>query len=299
MGIIDYEDRYKHPLIDDARGNQDILVPGEINDIDYIYEQILYRNRLLLEDLGETFQAWKFPKAGTICDNPSCAIYKDHRQAPSANCPRCKSTGFTGGYIYQGEALISVNPNVLQFTITPSGMAKISNPKTWTMPEPELLSHDILVAVDRDVLVQDKRVVDEELVRRTDEDVSGIQFDSLSNEDILRIEKISDTANSEANYKENIDYTLSNNGILWTSFGSSPDSLDSYFVTYLVSKSNYRMFEVNSVTRSTWRGVILHQDLEITELDINHPVYDHITLRSFDDTRQQYPFPVSDWFSRE
>jgi hypothetical protein len=299
LTVVNYEDRYKNPWILDEQNGTDIFTPKDAVEIDYIYEQILYRNRLILENDGETFQIWRKPTSGTVCDNPSCPASQDENQAPKASCPRCLGTGYIGGYQYQGEALIRVAPSGMQFQITPNGMMKVMNPRTWTMPEPVILSHDILIAVDRDRLTEDKRVVDYELQRRTDNDVDGIKFDSLPDDGILRIEKISDEANSDKDYNEQIDYNLSNNGVLWTSFGDAPDALDSYFVTYLVSKSLYRRFEVKESTRSTWRGVILHQELDIIELDINHPAYENITAESFDNTRQQYPFPVSDWFGRE
>ena len=108
-------------------------------------------------------------------------------------------------------------------------------------------------------LTDEKRYIDEEVVRQVDE---SLNFDALSETGVTKILKITDIANSSSQYKENIDYVLTNNGVLWLTddMSNRPDDLDSYYVTYIVSKTYIRRYEVGEVVRSSWRGKILHQE---------------------------------------
>lgn len=293
-----YVDKYRHPTIpveyDDHR---DILMPYEVENIDYIKDQILYRNSLILEADGETFQIWRRKREGEQCDNPDCGASQDVNGTPNASCSRCLGVGYIDGYDYAGETLIRIAPAGLQFQITPNGLMKVHNPRTWTYPEPIILTQDILIAVDQQRLVQERRVVDKNLNRRVDQ---HSDFDSLNDTGISKILKVTDMANASAAYKEDIDYTLSNNGVLWLNNPTSrrPGDLEDYFVTYVVSKSYMRRYEVGEVIRSTWRGIILHQEMTINELEVTHVAYDNISAESYDNTRYLYPFPYSNWFER-
>lgn len=293
-----YLDKYKSPVIPDDYNTRDVLDPYEATNIDYIFNEIQYRNKLVLENDGETFQIWKRLRSGTRCDNPNCGASKGVEGAPNASCARCLGVGYIGGYEYAGETLIRIAPAGLFFTVTQGGLAKIHNPRTWTFPEPELYSQDILIAVDQQRIVNEQRIIDEAVVRRAD---INANFDSLSNTGVSRIIKITDIANSSSRYTENIDYQLSNNGVLWLTNDSTlrPDLLDTYYVSYIIANAYIRRYEITNVVRSTWRGKILHQELELQELDINHVAYNNISAEDYDESRYLNPFPYSNWFERE
>ncbi len=293
-----YLDKYKHPTIPEVYDNSaDILSPYEAENIDYIYEQILYRNKLLLDADGETFQIWRKKRQGMQCDNPDCGASQNLNGTPNASCPRCLGTGYIGGFDYAGETLIRIAPTGLLFTVSPSGAMKAHNPRSWTFPEPLILSMDILIAVDQDRLVSEKRIIDESVARRVD---LTTDFDSLVNTGIVKILKISDGVNANEAYQQNIDYVLSNDGILWLTGGGArrPGDMESYYVTYIIATSYMRRYEVSEVTRSTWRGKILHQDITLNELELSHVAYTNIIAETWDDTRYNYPFPYSNWFDR-
>lgn len=293
--MIVYVNRYKHPLIPSRQGGMDTHTPWEAENMDYIYEQILYRNRLLLEANGESCQVWrKLTEAnGTRCDNPNCAAYDNLRQEGNADCPRCMGTSWIGGWSYQNETLVRIVPSGLQFTITQEGLMKVHNPRSWTFPEPAIKTFDILIAFDRPQIVQERMLTDEKRMRRID---LHANFDSLSDAGATKILKISDGANQAADYKEKVDYELSNGGVLWRTT-HRPSDMAFYYVTYQAAKSHYRRFEAANVTTPHWRGVPLHQEMELAELDVTHPAY-RIPMREPDWTRRDYPFPVSDWVDR-
>jgi hypothetical protein len=78
--MIIYTNSYKNPLIKDEQAGMDVLTPYEAEDIDYIYQQILYRNSLLLKANGESAQIWRRKTSGDRCDNPVCGAYNNYRQ---------------------------------------------------------------------------------------------------------------------------------------------------------------------------------------------------------------------------
>lgn len=292
-----YLESYKHPAISIDYNNQDVFTPYEAENMDYIYEQILYRNKLLLDADGETFQIWRKKRTGLQCDNPNCGASQNLNGTPNSKCARCLGTGYIGGYDYAGETLIRMAPVGLIFTITPNGQMKTHNPKIWTFPEPEIYSLDILIALDQARIINEKRTVDKEIIRRVD---ISENYDYLDDTGITKILKIADKTNSFDNYQESIDFELSNDGILWkTGTGTKrPDDLESYFVTYITAKTYLRRYEVSDVVRSTWRSKILHQELQLNELELSHVVYDNINIEDWDDSRFLNPFPYSNWVER-
>ena len=291
--MIIYADSYKNPLVPAVQDGMDVHTPYEAENMDYIFQQIQYRNRLLLEANGESVQIWrrKTEGNGLVYDNPNCAAYENSRQDPSADCPRCLGTGYIGGFTYEGETLMRIAPSGLQFTIGENGIFKASNPRSWTFPAPALVNRDILIAFDRAQITQDKMIVDERTMRQP-----STSFDSLSKTGIARLLKISNSANSKADYKEKVDYELSNDGVLWKTT-NKPSDYAAYFVNYQVATPHYRRFEITNVTTPYWRAVAMHQEMDIAELDVTHPAY-NIAMEDPDWTRRNYPFPVSDWVNR-
>ena len=205
----------------------------------------------------------------------------------------CFGTGYIGGWDYEGETLVRIAPAGLQFQITENGIMKASNPRSWTFPEPLVRNRDILIAFDRSQITQEKMIVDERVQRRQD---LNTNFDSLSRTGVTRILKISNASNKPSAYQEKVDYALSNDGVLWRT-AKRPEDFAAYFVTYQVATPHYRRFEITSVTTPHWRAVPMHQEMEVTELDVTHPAY-NITMVDPDWTRHYHPFPVSEWFDR-
>jgi hypothetical protein len=292
--MIIYANKYKNPLLHDATNGMDVHTPWEAENQDYIYEQILYRHRLLLQANGESAQIWRKKVSGTRCDNPACGAFNNYRQDPTSNCPRCLGTGWIGGYDYWGETLVRVAPAMRQFSITDQGLMRAHTPRTWTYLEPRLRERDILIMFDRPTWNADKIVAEEEVVRRVD---IHPDFDSLSSAEPTRILQISNKANSPADYQGEMDYVLSNGGVLWRT-SKRPGDLDSYFVTYMISETYYIRFQVDKVTTPMWRGKPTHQEMDITELDVTHPAH-QIQMLTPDFTRQQYPFPYSEFYERD
>ncbi|KKK93716.1 hypothetical protein LCGC14_2690110, partial [marine sediment metagenome] len=232
--------------------------------------------------------------------NPNCPAYNNWNMKADPNCPVCLGTGFVDGYDYVEEILIRFPQTQETIEITQGGLMRMVKPRIWTMPDPQLRQFDIIINFNQPVVTQEDTKVDVSVYREP-----GISFEVIDStlsttSQITRILKISDSRNRSPDYEEGVDYVLSNNGVLWKT-DNRPIDDDEYFVTYLLSGTHYRRYEINDVTPSRWRGKTLHQKLDITELDITHPAY-RITQQSLtaDEISTIYnPFPASEWFNRE
>lgn len=297
MAFKDYDTDYKAPRIPSGEFHIDGKESLEIN---YIYEGILHRNKFLLESGSDYCQLYHIKLTGERCTNPECPAFDNYQQAGSTSCNVCFGSGFVGGYDYIEELYIRFPPEMEQINITPEGLMRVVKPRIWTMPEPQLRQFDILINYSHPQVTQEKTEVDKLIYREV-----GTEFDSLNetiNEfrQVIRILKISDNRNSSEDYKENIDYVLSNDGILWKT-DNKPIDDDEYFVTYQISHRYYRRYEINTVTPSRWRGKTLHQDLEVTELPLDHPSY-FIPQQGLSTSQWATvydPFPKSKWYDRE
>jgi hypothetical protein len=270
-------------------------------DIKNIYENILSRNRLLLEVGKDICQIYRRKEKGIRCTNSSCPAYNNFQQNGSNSCLVCFGTGFVNGYDYVSEIYVRFPPSLEQIKIEEGGLLRLVKPRIWTMPEPEIKPFDLLINFSQPRVIFEDKKIDVSIWR----DGTGLDFDSLDeviNEyrQVIRILKISDNRNESPDYKEGIDYVLSNNGVLWKT-DSRPDPDMEYFVTYQISARYYRRHEVNTVTPSRWRGKTLHQDLEVTELPPHHPlyVYPQSELGTNEWATIYNPFPESEWYERE
>lgn len=274
------------------------IEPRETVEIDYIYERILYRNQALLNSDGDLCQVFRKKITGTRCINPNCPAYNNYQQAGSDDCPVCLGVGFVGGYDYIEEIKVRFAPSNERIDIKSDGTMRLVRPRTWTMPEPILRSHDIIINFSQPTILQEEMIVDKEMTRGvgSNPDFDVLETNITENRQIIRIYKISNTAISSKDYDEGIDYVLSNSGVLWKT-DNRPEDGALYFVTYQISNIHYRRYDIHNVTPSRWRGKTLHQDLEVVELDVTHPHY-RIGLHPFDMDYVYYPFQVSDWYDR-
>lgn len=296
MLIYGREDVYKSPWVkEDPWGGQDVYTPYEAMDMDYTYEAILHMDFNILNAKGETFQLWSEKKSGLRCNNPQCDASKDNRGNPNSNCPTCLGTGFIGGYDLRGELLISVAPQLDQITYEIGGQAYFWKPQNWTMPDPKIYTGDVLIAIDQEKNLQTKMMSDIELTRRTD---NSADFDVLPSTSVTRIVKISNNANSSEDYQKDIDYTLSNNGVLWIS-DKRPGDIESYFVTYEITDIYFPMYMIGSVNHATMRGKRMRQILEMTLLARGHYLYEMLQMdTNYQSYNYPYAFPYSEFYER-
>ncbi len=295
MTLKAYQKDYEHPKI--PRGHY-AIEPKEGFDIEYIKGQILNRNKMVLEAGGDFCQLWRKKIIGQRCTNPTCPAYNNYQAQGSPDCPICLGTGFVGGYDYLGEIFVRFAPVQEKIELTTEGVLRKREPRIWTMPKPEIRQFDIIINLVQPQIFQAQTIVDKRLIRRVDLSSNFDELDNSMNEDaqIYKIIKISNKGNGSADYTENIDYILSNNGILWQTT-NRPGDMEEYFVTYQIVNKHYVRFEVKNVLRSMWRGVVLHQELDIAELNITHPAY-RIDKQPFDYQYVYYPFPQSEWYER-
>ncbi len=294
------EKNYKNDYLDPRHINDRFPIePKETFEIEYIKDAILYRNKLILEGASDLCQVHRIKQEGTRCTNPQCPAFNNYQQAGNPDCNICFGSGWVGGYNYIEEIKVRLAPSNERLELGSDGALRQVKPKSWTMAEPIINTHDVIINMSQPKVLQEEVLVDIEVARREDLHPTFDVLDTNINENrqIIRIMKISNRANSDKDYTENLDYKLSNNGILWVT-DNKPELLDSYYVTYSVSQTHYRRYEVNNVTPSRFRGVTLHQDLDLTELDVKHPSY-RIGLQDFDDTYVYFPFPISEWYERD
>lgn len=291
MAIKDYLNDYRHPKVPSGHFP---IEPKETAEIEYIYQSMLNANKMVLLTGGEKCSLYRRKTTGIRCINPVCPAHNNYQQSGSLDCPVCLGSGFVGGYDYIEELFIRFNPQIEKLQLTKDGVLRDITPKIWTMPEPILKQFDILINFYQPQVLQEATKEDVEIERGTSSDLDILETDS--NNQVIRILKVSNNAGSSADYKENIDYVVSNNGILWMTT-NKPDTDDLYYITYQYTASHYRRYEVNNVTPSRWRGKSLHQELNLTELNITHPAY-RITQQPVEQYDITYPFPVSRWFSR-
>jgi len=296
MAFKDYKNDYEHPKIPIGHRH---IEPKESFEIDYIYEEILYRNKMILETSGDICQIFRKKVHGTRCTNPECPAHENYQQEGSLDCPVCLGTGYVGGYDYVEEVYVRFPLAEEKIALSQDGIMRVVKPIIWTMPEPKLRQFDIIIDFSQPQVVQEETIVDKEITREI-----GTSFDVLDDNigefrQLVRIIKISNNANSSEDYKYDIDYELSNNGILWKT-DNRPEDYDSYFVTYEVTNSHYRRYEITAVKPSPWRGRILSQRFDVTELNITHPSY-KIPAEELGNEEINIiynPFPTSKWFDR-
>ncbi len=293
MSIKNYKSDYPHPRIPTPNANYPIE-PKETAEIEYIYQQILYRNSVVLQTGGDDCSLYRKKITGTRCINPNCPASNNYQQSGLQNCLVCLGTGFIGGYDYIQELYVRFNPQIEKIQITPDGVLRDITPRIWTMPEPELRQFDIIINFSQPMILQEETKVDYEVLRTTGSSLDILEINSAKQ--VIRIYKISNNAGTSEDYKEGIDYVVSNNGILWITDNRPVDEII-YYVTYQYTANHYRRYEINNVTPSRFRGKTLHQELNLTELNATHPSY-NITQEPIDMEYITYPFPISRWFSR-
>jgi hypothetical protein len=299
MAIKDYQNDYPEPKFPSGHFHID---PKESFEIDYIYESILSRNRMVLESGSDLVQIFRMKTSGTRCTNPSCPAYNNYDQNGAADCLTCLGTGYVSGYDYVEEIKVRFPMEQEVINIQPGGLLRQVKPRAWTMPDPVLHQFDIAINFNLPQVTQDRTEVDVEVFREPGVDLDSIPGETFTEyRQLVRILKIADNRNSAADYKEGVDYAVSNNGILWIT-DNRPGDDEAYYVIYKVSERYYRRYEINNISPSPWRGRILSQRFDITELPLDHPAYKKIEQSPLgaDEASIVYnPFPVSEWYDRE
>lgn len=175
------------------------LEPADAENMDFILQQILYRNELLIKADGEPVAVYRQKQYGDLCP----CVELDRNQALST-CRVCFGTRWVGGYDYMGKHLFRISPAPYVKTITELGLVPKTNPKAWSMPTPVMKARDIIVAKLQLPEVGIVKNIDEPVVRGN---VSST-VDMLRRLNVIAVDKISNTRQGSNNYTLGTDYIL-------------------------------------------------------------------------------------------
>jgi len=256
----DYKSSYPEPFQEPWREE-----PLDAELMDEIYQQILYRNRLVLEANGEEFAFYSRKITGE-----KCPCVDPNRETPVPSCRLCYGTMWIGGYDSKGIIKCRIQPAARTRLMEELGIKPDFRPRAWTMADPVVTTRDFLVKQKPPAEIFEVTMFEEPVIRQNY--IPNTNQDAFSKLNVTKIIRVTDTKAGPSNYTPEVDYTLQNSRIVWLT-ANRPPARTTYYVTYGYVLTYTKRYMIADITMSTQRGKPLHQEFSIEELEPTHPIY--------------------------
>jgi len=113
---------------------------GELERLDYIWEEAIRRNMWILYQGGERVKLFIRKTTGI-----KCTCYSEEHGRARNDCPTCYGTGYVGGYEGPFDMIIAPDDSEKQIAQSNLGLSMHHSYETWTSPYPMLSQRDFIV----------------------------------------------------------------------------------------------------------------------------------------------------------
>lgn len=132
-----------------APGEKGTIVKNtqEVDNIDWVYEEMVRRNEYLFETTGEPamimFRMWRGERCG-------CTFGSEQ---PKTGCPICFETGFVGGYIGPYDFLFVPPDSALVRVLDEGGIKTTRDSRSYMTRTPIIQDGDLILRANGDIMV--------------------------------------------------------------------------------------------------------------------------------------------------
>jgi hypothetical protein len=119
----------------------------EVDNIDWVYEEMVRRNQYLFETTGEPalafFRMWRGEQCGCTFGS----------QQPKTACPICFETGFVGGYIGPYDFLFVPPDSAIARVLDEGGIKTTRSSRSYLTRTPIVQNGDLILRANGDIMV--------------------------------------------------------------------------------------------------------------------------------------------------